>query len=92
MNVHEQPYSERVWLNKLGSSSTGSVVTYHGPSYWSTEECPLSTRIEIADCHGKVRLHKTDADTMDEFINKLKLLSMVINNFIAHLEDGKCDD
>ena len=43
------------------------------------------TVLEIADCHGKVHLHKTDNDTTEQFIEKMEALRNVIDEFIAHL-------
>lgn len=79
-------YNSRVWLNGLDSSSTGSIVTYTGQSDWSERDISY---IEIADCHGKVRLHKTDTDTMDEFVHKLRTIADEASKFADHLESLK---
>lgn len=75
-----QNYSNRVWLNPHGHSSTGSVVAFHGEASWIF--------LEIADCRGKVRLHKTDNDTTEQFIEKMEALRNVIDEFIAHLRSA----
>lgn len=84
-------YCDRVWLNKHDSSNTGSVVAFHGESSWKDEdgEFPLDSMLEISDCHGKIRLHKTEKDTDQDFIDKLELLSKTINNFIYYLKDNE---
>lgn len=86
MNSNET-YSDREWLNKLGSHSTGSVIAYHGPACWNDEkENDVVTMVEFADCRGKVRLHKTKADSIEDFINKLETINSVIVNFKKYLE------
>ena len=81
-------YSKRCWLNPDGHASTGSVVVYDGPSTWlGRHEQPETMRVvEIADCHGKVRLHQTQTDTLDQFTAKVRLLRDTLSAFIEHLE------
>ena len=85
-----QNYSNRVWLNPHGHSSTGSVVAFHGEASWINSDGKPSviTVLEIADCHGKMRLHKTDNDTTEQFIEKMEALRNVIDEFIAHLRSA----
>ena len=80
-------YSKRRWLNDEASSSTGSVVAFHGDSPWGNKrKRDKITLLEISDCHSKIRLHKTDADTMGDFVSKLEKLHDEIGEFIAHLK------
>ena len=81
-------YSGRKWLNPKNSRSTGSIVCFDG----MTEFCEGLDRdsfIEIADCRGKVKLHKSSDDSSEEFIYKLTLLRDEIDRFIDHLIDVK---
>lgn len=81
-------YSNRQWLNPNAHSSTGAVVAYHGESPWDKEGKPeLMTILEISDCHNKVRLHRSEKDTMEEFIIKMETLQSVVQGFIHHLRD-----
>jgi len=83
-------YSDRKWLNPEGSPSTGSVTAYHGAPPWKQgRKKEMLTLLEIADCHGKVRLHRTDYDTAEDFISKMEKLRSVIDGFIAHLRKEK---
>jgi hypothetical protein len=81
-------YCKRVWLNKPDCRATGSVVAYAGDNCWKDEEGNLTKQyvLEISDCHGKIALHKSDRDTIPDFIEKLELLSDTINGFIRYLE------
>ena len=77
-------YNRRTWLNRENSTFTGSVVCCHMPE----SSRRYSTFLEIADCNGKVQLHKgdDDADSLEAFICKLKLLRDEIEMFITALE------
>ena len=48
--------------------------------------------IEIADCHGKVRLHKSSDDSVTEFIQKLSVMCNEIDCFIKHLKTKLIDN
>lgn len=77
-------YNSRVWLNEQGKSSTGSIVAYEGKSDWSEE---IALFFEIADCHGKVRIHKTDKDSVVDFCQKLMILADEANQFADYLRN-----
>ena len=81
----KQNYSHREWLNG-DNSSTGSVVAYSGLSPWK-EYKDYYQFLEIADCKTKVRLHRNDFDSLDDYIKKLEILRTVIDNFIYYLEE-----
>jgi hypothetical protein len=76
-------YSKRTWLNPENSPSTSSAVAFAGKSNWSREPIYF---LEIADCKGKVRLHKTNLDKMPDFIQKLRKLSAFVDEYANHLE------
>lgn len=42
--------------------------------------------VEIADCHGKVRLHRTHTDTTKDFLVKLDFLIIQLTKFRNFLE------
>lgn len=77
-------YKSETWLNKETSPSTGSVVCYDGDVEYTEGESDCIF-IEIADCHQKVRLHKSHTDTTEEFIDKIDLIINSLNNFKSHL-------
>jgi len=76
-------YNKRTWLNDIDKPSTGSMVSYHGQSDWSEKDICF---IELADCHSKIRLHKTDNDTMQEFCRKLRTIANDAELFAKYLE------
>jgi len=80
-------YSKRKWLNHNDSPLTSSVVAYHGISQW-TEDKDI-TFFEVSDCINKIRLHKTNIDSMSDFIKKLRILSTEANKFANWLENNQ---
>jgi hypothetical protein len=78
-------YSKRVWLNKESSASTGSVVAFHGETKWG-DKLEVTSFFEVADCHGKVRLHRSYVDDMPAFISKLRTLAAIAEEFATFLE------
>ncbi|MBB1074484.1 hypothetical protein HUU62_08680 [Rhodoferax sp. 4810] len=87
MNSNEI-FNKRIWLNSEKSPSTGSVVCFHGKSNWrhgSSQEPEIVDFIEVADCHCKVRLHRSHFDTTGEFIEKTQLLAKTLNDFAEYL-------
>lgn len=78
-------YNHRIWLNSESSRSTGSVVCFDGKTEFS-DGAARDSFIEIADCHGKVRLHKSSDDSVTEFIQKLSVMRNEIDLFINHLK------
>lgn len=81
-------YSKRVWLNPNGHSSTGSVVVFDGVAAWLDKDIPArSLFVEIADCHGKVRIHQSRTDTRAEFATKVSLLRDTLSDFLEHIRE-----
>jgi len=79
------PYLDRQWLNAAPSPATGTIVAYDGPSNWDLAE--RHAFLEIADCHGKVRLHMSKGDSVQDFVKKMRILSEVTAQFAAYLEE-----
>ena len=42
---------------------------------------------EVADCHGKTRLHNSQTDSRKTFIRKMKRLRKELDSFIEFLEN-----
>jgi hypothetical protein len=79
-------YKKSTWLNNPESASTGNVVAFDGPvKNWKGENY-RTTFLQIGDCSVSARLCKTDDDTMQSFIDKLKLLQNDIGLFVNYLE------
>ena len=81
-------YNKRTWLNKENSPSTGNVVAFEGDILWKGEKIH-SVFLSISDCNVSVRLHKSDEDSVQDFIDKMKILRNEIDLFINHLESLK---
>lgn len=78
-------YNSRAWLNGQDSPSTGNVVCFDGITDYS--DGPYRNLfISVSDCHNSARLHKCFDDSIESFIDKLKILRTEIDNFISHLE------
>jgi hypothetical protein len=78
-------YNKRVWLNKDDSSSTGNVVAFDGEVTWRDEKI-RSVFLSVSDCNVSARLHKTEDDSVEDFIDKMKMLKSEIELFIDYLE------
>ena len=78
-------YNKRTWLNKNNSAKVGNVVAFDGEVLWKEEKI-RSIFLSISDCSVSVRIHKDDNDTIDDFIDKIKLLKDEIELFINYLE------
>lgn len=81
-------YNKRTWLNKENSPSTGNVVAFEGDILWKGEKIH-SVFLSISDCNVSARLHKSDEDSVQDFIDKMKILRNEIDLFINHLESLK---
>lgn len=79
-------FQRRVWLNDPDSPSTGSVVAFDGEVVDYDNEPYRSTFLKVSDCHVSAHIHKASYDTDKDFINKMKRLRDVLNEFITHLE------
>lgn len=86
--MSEVYYNHRIWLNSENSRSTGSVVCFDGKTEFS-DGPDRDLFIEIADCHGKIRLHKSSDDSVTGFIQKLSAIRNEIDFFINHLKTKK---
>lgn len=81
-------YNKRTWLNKESSPSTGNVVAFDGLTTWKGEKI-RNTFLSVSDCYSTIRLHPTDDENIDDFIDKMKLLRDDIDSFISYLENNK---
>lgn len=79
-SLNKTYYNKRAWLNPEDSPSTGSIVCYDG-----IVEGEKRSYIEIGDCYGKIKLHKAEYDTPEDFVRKLIVMRENLSNFIDHL-------
>lgn len=78
-------YKSVTQLNPDDSPSTGSIVCYDGDIEYSDDGEQPCIFVEIADCHGKVRLHRSHTDTMEDFIGKIDAIIRQLSYFCKHL-------
>ena len=77
----------RTWLNKKDSPNTGSLVIYDGESPWKQgKKKDNLCFIEFADCHGKIRLHKTDLDSSKDWIKKIEKIIESLELYVIWLK------
>ena len=81
-------YNRRTWLNRKSSPSTGSCVAFYGPSRFEGDEGKNMALFEVADCHSKVRLHRSYGDSLEEFIAKIRTLAREADKFADFLESN----
>lgn len=48
-----------------------------------------NTFLQISDCSWSIRLHEKEYDSIDDFIDKIKLLRDEIDKFATYLEQNK---
>lgn len=81
-------FNKRVWLNDPDSPSTGNVVAFDGDLIDYDGQPYHSTFFRVSDCHVSANLHKASYDTKQDFIEKMKRIRGVLNDFITHLESN----
>lgn len=86
MNKRDTKFIRREWLNAPDSPSTGNVVAYDGILTDYDNETYHSTFFRVSDCHVSANIHKASYDTDEDFINKMKRIRSMLNDFIEHLE------
>lgn len=77
-------YNKRVWLNKEDSPSLGNIVTFDGIIKYSDGN-ERTTFLALSDCRFTVKIIK-NTESIEDFIDKMKLLKNEIDSFIEYLE------
>ena len=85
LKKHEIRFNQRTWLNTLASHYTGSITCFDGTVKNRGQPLREYTFVEIADCHGKVRIHVDDNSGLEEFIEKIDSLIYWLKAFRQHL-------
>ena len=81
-------FCKKLWLNKSDSPSTGSVVVYHGKSSWFDPKSGLPVEdffVEISSCREKARIHKSDIDSVEDYVLKITILRDCLTEYLEHL-------
>lgn len=77
-------YNKRQWLNSEDSSSTGNIVCFDGDTTHNGNVA-RNIFVSISDCYNSARLHMTEDDSVEDFVEKITLLRDELTNFINHL-------
>lgn len=79
-------YNRRTFINQEDSHYTGSIVCFDGESVINQgKTLARYTFIEIADCHGKARIHLDLNHDVPAYLAKLDTLIEELQNFRNHL-------
>jgi hypothetical protein len=83
----DEKYCRKIFLADEDLSSTSTLVCYEGPPAWKDKDRPEFREkfVEIGNCHCKIRLHKTDAETDRQFLLKIALLRDQLSEFLDYL-------
>lgn len=66
--------------------STGTIVCYDGQIIEDDKPEPWESQfIELADCHSKARIHRASYDTDRDWLNKVRTMKQVIDQYYDHL-------
>lgn len=87
-------YSKRTWLNPITSPSTGSCVSYHGPANYcrgGRDTVEIISFFEVSDCNGKVKVHRSDGDSLADFADKIRLLAEEAADFADFIDSLRYD-
>lgn len=76
-------YNKRTWLNKENSPSIGSVVAFDGDVKYS-DGIERTTFLALSDCGKTIKLSR-NTESIEDFIDKMKLLKSEIDSFIDYL-------
>lgn len=77
-------YNKRQWLNSEDSPSTGNIVCFDGDTTHNGNVA-RNIFVSISDCYNSARLHMTEDDSVEDFVEKITLLRNELTNFINHL-------
>lgn len=77
-------YNKRQWLNSVDSPSTGNIVCFDGDTTHNGNVA-RNIFVSISDCYNSARLHMTEDDSVEDFVEKITLLRDELTNFINHL-------
>lgn len=77
-------YNKRQWLNSEDSPSTGNIICFDGDTTHNGDVA-RNIFVSISDCYNSARLHMTEDDSVEDFVEKITLLRDELTKFINHL-------
>ena len=79
-------WCKKEFLTEEDEVSTSSICSYAGMTKWREDLPPFPNYlIEVADCHGKVRLHRTAEMSAQEWIDQVIKLQKHITDYLQYL-------
>lgn len=83
-------YHVREWLNKEGVNATSQITAYCDESSYYSDKNEIQTfeekKLSISDCYQSIRIHQTPQMSDQDFINKIRLIAKVCDDFANYLE------
>lgn len=83
-----EPYNKRTWLNPTTSYASSNVVAFDGEKVHRGKK-ERTTYLHISDCNHSIWLFQNEDDTIEDFIQKMKVLRNEIDGFINHLNNNQ---
>jgi len=82
-------YREHVDLNP-DTASTGSITCYDGEVTYDNK--PFQDMfVEIADCHGKIKIHRATYDNVCDYHRKLLTMITTLTKYANHIRENMED-
>jgi hypothetical protein len=83
-------YHVREWLNREGIYASSTITAFHGTNSYHNDKNDLvefeDKKLTLHDCQYSIRIHQMADQTDQEYINKIRLIAKVCNDFADHLE------
>ena len=83
-------YCKKEFLTDSPEPSTSTVVSFYGDIKWSKDESGGNVSfLEISSCNSKIRLHRKNEQTFQEWVAELCRLRDHINDYLNFFEEIK---
>ncbi len=83
-------YCKKEFLTDSPEPSTSTVVSFSGEVQYRNDENPeLVSFLEISSCNSKIRLHRKNEQTFQEWVAELCRLRDHINDYLNFFEEIK---
>lgn len=83
-------YHKREWLNDKGIYATSTITAFHGTSVFLGENNNRTEfedkKLSIHDCQNSIRLHQMANESDQQYINKIRKVANVCNDFADYLQ------
>jgi hypothetical protein len=84
-------YHVREFLNPLGLFASSQITVFHGNHPYKEDSSSdlkdnILTQLIISDCHNTIHIHRAGCETIEMYIEKLRLIARVCDEFADHLK------